>query len=161
MSWDDTISVRATTEAGGRRLQIPLWAKLLCTLDVLGRGLYFDDVAARADIVVTWWRTRHHVHRDHHSHRNTCHNVARLDDQFCYSATETNRKTLQTRIDNYYQNELPFRKWYTGFEHLVYRFRALGGILNDESFLNTMERLASNREPNNWQSRIETARAIL
>ena len=50
------------------------------------------------------------VHRDHHSHRNTCHNVARLDDQFCYSATETNRKTLQTRIDNFYQNELPFRK---------------------------------------------------
>ena len=85
----------------------------ICTLDVLGRGLYFDDVAARADIVVTWWRTRHHVHRDHHSHRNTCHNVARLDDQFCYSATETNRKTLQTRIDNFYQNELPFRKTIT------------------------------------------------
>lgn len=34
----------------GGRPQIPLWAKILCTLDVLERGLYFDDVAARADI---------------------------------------------------------------------------------------------------------------
>ena len=43
----------------GGRPEIPLWAKLLCTLDVLGRGLYFDDVASRADIGVTDLSYRH------------------------------------------------------------------------------------------------------
>lgn len=34
---------------GGRR-QVPVWAKVLNTLDVLGRGQYFDDVASRAEM---------------------------------------------------------------------------------------------------------------
>ena len=55
-------------------------------------------------------------------------------------------RVLQKRIDNLYQNESRFTEWHAAFEHLVNRFKGVGGTFSDEMYLlDTMERLASSR----------------